>query len=104
MTTFHNGSALTYIAITLIAAGREAEAKRLSTEIISLAEIGKVEPYDMAMFYASSGNKDLALEWLGRASYNNLSMAALRYDALLDPLRADSRFDALLHRRVSMRD
>jgi hypothetical protein len=63
----------------------------------------------MTLLYAARGEKERAFEWLdktlqkgsgGVRSYNRM----IRYDPMLDPLRSDNRFAALLkqHNRGSL--
>ena len=58
-----------------------------------------VPPYAIAQVYIGLGESNLAFEWLDRAFKDrSTSMAYLRVDSSLNPLRADRRFDALLQR------
>src|SRR5262249_29610555 len=68
-----------------------------------LAIAGRADPYNIAVLYGRRGEKDAAFEWFGKAlvmrrewpmSGNDARM--LRFDPMLDPLRSDSRFAALL--------
>ena len=53
----------------------------------------------MATVYAALGDSRSAFEWLDRAlDERSHSIALLRVDPALDPLRRDPRFDALLSR------
>jgi tetratricopeptide (TPR) repeat protein len=97
------GDALAWIATVLVLAGRKSEADSMMAEIIDLAIAGRADPYNIAVLYGRRGEKDAAFEWFGKAlvmgrewpmSGNDARM--LRFDPMLDPLRADSRFAALL--------
>ena len=72
-------------------------------EILQLATTGKADPYHIAALYAARGDKDAAFEWFDRGlrrtsqvPTNGLVLWIIRYDPLLDTLRSDSRFAALL--------
>ena len=58
-----------------------------------------VSPYRIATIYAVLGEKDEAFKWLekGVAEYDG-QMDCLKMDPIVDPLRSDPRFQALLHR------
>jgi tetratricopeptide (TPR) repeat protein len=105
----NKGDALASVATVLVSAGRKPEADRMMPEILQLATIGKADPYEMTLLYAARGEKERAFEWLdktlqkgsgGVRSYNRM----IRYDPMLDPLRSDNRFAALLkqHNRGSL--
>ena len=74
-------------------------------EILELATAGKADPYNVAVLCAARGDKEQGFEWLAKALANRqLMYGIVRYDPLLDPLRSDSRFAALLrqHNRASL--
>jgi DNA-binding winged helix-turn-helix (wHTH) protein/TolB-like protein/Flp pilus assembly protein TadD len=91
------GDVLASIATVLTSAGRRSEADSMMPEILELAKNGKTDPYNIALLYAARGDKEEGFKWLAKALANPLpTSATVRYDALLDPLRSDSRFVALL--------
>jgi TolB-like protein/serine/threonine protein kinase/Flp pilus assembly protein TadD len=99
------GDALAAIATALVSAGRASEADSLMPEILKLAEEGKADPYYIVALYTVRGEKDAAFAWFERAlqsgpqvQTNAKDVRTLRYDPMLDPLRSDSRFAALLRR------
>jgi eukaryotic-like serine/threonine-protein kinase len=105
----NKGDALAWVATVLVSAGRKPEADRMMPEILQLATRGKADPYEMTLLYAARGEKERAFEWLdktlqkgsgGVRSYNRM----IRYDPMLDSLRADSKFAELLkqHNRSSL--
>lgn len=56
-----------------------------------------VSPYYIAQLYALNGEKDQALEWLGKAvASNDSNAAATKVDPALDSLRSDPRFQSYL--------
>ncbi|HEU4566238.1 MAG TPA: tetratricopeptide repeat protein [Gemmatimonadaceae bacterium] len=71
---------------------REIERRRASGEYMPSYEIGKV--------HLALGDREAALEWLGRAvAERSHSRAFLTLDPQLAPLRGDPRFRALMARR-----
>ena len=111
------GDVLASVATALISMGRKSEAESMMPEILRLGTIDKVNPYYITALYGARGDKDAAFDWfdkgLRRASEVRARAAGftkeqesrmIRYEPLLDPLRSDSRFAALLrkHNRGSL--
>jgi DNA-binding winged helix-turn-helix (wHTH) protein/TolB-like protein/tetratricopeptide (TPR) repeat protein len=97
------GDVLASIATVLTSAGRKAEADAMMPEILELAAGGKADPYDVAVLCAARGDREQGFKWLAKALANpRLASGIVRYDPLLDPLRSDGRFVALLqqHKRA----
>jgi len=97
------GDVLASIATVLTSAGRKAEADSMLPEILELAAAGKADPYNVAVLCAARGDKEQGFKWLTKALANpRLASGIVRYDPLLDPLRSDGRFVALLqqHKRA----
>jgi hypothetical protein len=77
---------------------------------LKLAGEGKADPYNIAVLYGARGEKDAAFEWFekvlqgGSGARITGNAGMIRYDPMLDPLRSDSRFAALLrkHNRGSL--
>jgi serine/threonine protein kinase/tetratricopeptide (TPR) repeat protein len=95
------GNALAWVATVLVSAGRESESDSMMPEILQLATIGKVDPYNLAALYGVRGEKIAAFEWFDKAlrknsQTNGNDSRMIRYDPMLDPLRSDSRFAKLL--------
>jgi eukaryotic-like serine/threonine-protein kinase len=78
-------------------AGRRDEALKLLRELKARAERERVPPYAFARIYTVLGDKEQALACL-RKVYDEQSDHLLHIgaDPMLDPLRADPRFKALL--------
>ena len=55
-----------------------------------------VSPDQMAMIYASLGEKEQAFAWLDKAIEARSGMGTVLISAAYDPIRADPRFTALL--------
>jgi len=105
------GDALAWIATVLVSAGRKSEADSMMADIVDLAIAGRADPYNIAVLYGRRGEKDAAFEWFGKALVmgrelptNGNDTRMIRFDPMLDPLRSDSRFAALLrqHDRASL--
>jgi eukaryotic-like serine/threonine-protein kinase len=96
------GDVLASIAAVLVSAGRKSEADSMMPEILKLAAEGKADPYTIAVLYCARGEKNRVFEWFDKSLQGGLSgritgnAGMIRYDPLLDPLRSDSRFAALL--------
>jgi len=110
------GDVLASVATALVSMGRKSETESMMPEILRLATIDKVNPYYIAALYGARGDKNAAFDWfergLRRASevrtgaglVKEQEARMIRYEPLLDPLRSDSRFAALLrkHNRASL--
>ena len=59
-----------------------------------------VRGYLSALIYAGLGDKGKAIDYLKREylNHDNIDPAAIRVDAILDGLRGDPRFEALMER------
>lgn len=97
------GNVLVSIAYVLISAGNKSKADSMMPEILKLAGEGKADPYYVAVLYGARGDKGAAFEWFDKALQrysetrsNGDDSRMIRYDPMLDPLRSDSRFEALL--------
>ena len=56
-------------------------------------------PYQIATIYAGLGDSDRAFEWLEKAfQERSPGLKFLKTEPMLDNLRADKRFDDLVHR------
>ncbi len=65
---------------------------------------GQSAAYQIAEAYAWQGDKDKAFEWLERAyRQQDGGLTAIKYDPLLDNLRSDPRYHALL-RKLNLPD
>jgi TolB-like protein/DNA-binding winged helix-turn-helix (wHTH) protein/Tfp pilus assembly protein PilF len=78
-------------------AGRKQEAMKFFAQLEKI--VGeKGAPYMYARFYGALGDNDKAFEWLEKVNLNKMVQANLKYDAQIDPLRNDPRFDEFLKR------
>jgi TolB-like protein/Tfp pilus assembly protein PilF/tRNA A-37 threonylcarbamoyl transferase component Bud32 len=73
------------------------EAEKILTELEALSEDKYVAPFFMALLYISLDQNDLAFEWLERSfSERDHVIAFLKVEPLLDKIRSDPRYTALL--------
>ncbi|MDB4893059.1 MAG: Serine/threonine-protein kinase PknB [Gemmatimonadetes bacterium] len=93
-----SGVSVAALAYAQARAGRAAAARALLTELTSPG-LRYAPSYEIALVYAALGDSKTAFDWLDRAFRERAhSIALLRVDPALDPLRSDPRFDALLAR------
>jgi TolB-like protein/DNA-binding winged helix-turn-helix (wHTH) protein/Flp pilus assembly protein TadD len=79
--------------------GRRLEAKKELARSLRLSQGKPVSSGAVALTYAAMGDRDQAFSWLERAEAERSSfMTSIKYWPVLDPLRSDPRFSALLHR------
>lgn len=86
------------LARTLALAGDRATAETLLRRLeTSSATGGYVPSYEIAKIHEALGRRDEAFAWLERARVQGShSLALIRVDPQLDPLRSDTRFARLL--------
>jgi tetratricopeptide (TPR) repeat protein len=80
-------------------AGKRAEALEILHELESRSKHQYVSPYLVANLLANMNYKDRAFQYLEKAyAERNPMLAFLRVEPVIDPLRSDPRFQALLRR------
>ena len=93
-----------FVQVLLAAAkaqsGDKDAAVRLLAELEELSQHRYVSSYWRTLLYLSLGNRDEAVRWLEQAAHDGLSMTTIKVDPLLDPLRGDPRFEALVQKVV----
>jgi serine/threonine-protein kinase len=78
-------------------AGRRRQALEALRRVTALANRHWVDPFAFAKVYVGLGDRDQAIEWLRRAARERAqSLVFLKVEPMLDPLRSDPRFQALL--------
>jgi len=87
------------LGYALAVAGRRAEARAVLEGLSQPSPNRYVSPYSVALVHAGLGDRDQALAWLDKA-YDDRSdyMPYLGLEPMLDPLRSDPRFGALVRR------
>jgi len=89
------------LALVYGLAGRKIETQKIISELKESSLHHYVFPTDFAYAYLGLGDKDQALTWLERAyDEQDPSLFYLKMSPLLDPLRSEPRFQALM-RQVS---
>jgi TolB-like protein/Flp pilus assembly protein TadD len=79
--------------------GRAHEAREVLEVLDASSAERYVPPYAIALVHAGLGQREAALEWLGRAyDERDVNLIFLPVDAKWDPYRTDARFEALLAR------
>jgi tetratricopeptide (TPR) repeat protein len=94
-----NGGALAGLAYGYAMAGKNDEALEILDELKTSTRGGLVVPYRVAAVYLALGDKDQAIQWL-RKDYADRGnwMNQLKVDPVMDPLRSDPRFQALMRK------
>ncbi len=86
------------LAHAYASAGRAEQARALLGELTSSRQ-RYIPSYEVALIFTALGRRDDAMAWLERAlNERSHSIAFLRVEPALDPLRSDPRFVALLAR------
>jgi TolB-like protein/Flp pilus assembly protein TadD len=90
------------IAAAKAESGDKDAAMRMLAELEELSRHWNVPAYWCALLYLSLGNRDEAIRWLeqGIADPGSPNIVWIKVDPMLDPLRGDPRFDALVQKIV----
>jgi adenylate cyclase len=98
--TDNNLRARVLLAAAKAQSGDKEVAMQMLAELEELARYGNVHAYWRTVLYLSLGNRDEAIRWLeqGVADHEGLDIAWIKVDPLLDPLRGDPRFEALVQK------
>jgi tetratricopeptide (TPR) repeat protein len=91
-------TAMAALAHAYAVSGDRGEAQKVLGELTQLSGRRYVSAYDVAVVYSGLGEKEQAFRWLERAVGQRDFIVWLKLDPRLEPLRSDSRFDALLRR------
>jgi len=91
--------ALLHLGYAHALAGHDERARKILALLTDRAHEKRVSSYHLSYLYTGLGDKDRAIARLGKACDERApSVAFLRVQPELDPLRSDPRFDALLQR------
>ncbi|MFN2542081.1 MAG: tetratricopeptide repeat protein, partial [Chthoniobacterales bacterium] len=84
-------------------AGDKSAAQRALTEFDKIGPNREVLAYSGALVYLSLNNKEETLHWLEQsfAERDGSNIGYIKVDPLLDPLRGDPRFEALVQKVVA---
>jgi serine/threonine protein kinase/tetratricopeptide (TPR) repeat protein len=84
-------------AHVLAAIGKKDEALRILNGLISNKQIEQITPYEIGVIYSLLDDKTKGFEWLKKAKdVHAVGFSFVKVDPLLDNLRTDPRFEALL--------
>jgi tetratricopeptide (TPR) repeat protein len=84
------------LAHALARAGKKPEAQKMLDTLLQQSLRGYVSAYDIAIVYAGLGKNDDAITWLTKAvGERSMFVVHMRWDARLDGLKDDPRFEAL---------
>ena len=79
--------------------GNREAARQLLRQLLQRSHREYVPPFSMALICVGLGDRQAALDWLDRAYQDHSTlMVYAKTDPLLDPLRSEPRFAALLQR------
>lgn len=83
-------------------AGDKNAALQTLTDLDNISQHREVLAYSRALLHLSLNNKDAALRWLEQsfADRDGSNIGAIKVDPLLDPLRGEPRFEALVQKVV----
>jgi TolB-like protein/DNA-binding winged helix-turn-helix (wHTH) protein/Tfp pilus assembly protein PilF len=96
---FSKVAAMALEGYTLAVSGQRDKAQKILSELKQQSKISYVSPYNIAIIYTGLGEKDQALAWLQKACDERVfPVVFLGVEPLLDDLRSDPRFHALLDR------
>ena len=86
--------------------GEKDAAVRLLAELEELSQHRYVRSYWRALLCLSLGKRDEAIRWLdkGVAGHEGLEIVWIKVDPMLDPLRGDPRFEALVQKVVGAKN
>ena len=85
------------LARAYVAAGKKSEAIELLSDLKKRSNSAYSNAAEIAMIYASLGDTDQAMTWLDKGYEERFNPGVLLRPGF-DPLRADSRFQSLVHR------
>ncbi|WP_050044801.1 tetratricopeptide repeat protein [Bradyrhizobium sp. LTSP849] len=85
------------LAYAYAVSGRKDDAVRIATDMATQGEIYPSAQANVALIYVGLGDRDAALDWLGKAYEARFNPSILLRPAF-DPLRSDARFRDLMHR------
>jgi tetratricopeptide (TPR) repeat protein len=89
--------ALGELAYAYARAGRPEESKRILSELLAKWDVNQGSAVGIAMAYSSLGDPQKAVEWLTKASEENIGyLPFAATDLVFDGIRADSKFKEFL--------
>jgi tetratricopeptide (TPR) repeat protein len=96
---YDNWATLSNVGYAYAVSGQPAKAREVLDALTDLARQRYVSPDCQALGYVGLADRDQAFAWLDKAVEDRSEWPCkFRVDPVLDPLRTDPRFDALLRR------
>jgi TolB-like protein/Tfp pilus assembly protein PilF/class 3 adenylate cyclase len=101
--TDNNLLARVLLAVAKAQSGDKKAAVQVLAELEELSRNRYVSAYSRALLYLSLNNPEEAIRWLeqGFADHEGRPLTWIKVDPLLDPLRGDPRFEALVQKVVA---
>jgi serine/threonine protein kinase/tetratricopeptide (TPR) repeat protein len=83
--------------------GKQNQAREILGQLTEEAKARYVPAYAFAVIYLALGEKDQALDWLGKAArdHDGFYINLIKVEPFLDPLRGDPRFNKLVSKILS---
>jgi adenylate cyclase len=78
--------------------GNTIEAEKILNQLNELSTKRYVPAYSLALVYLGLGNKAETLRWIEKSYEDHADLVYFKVEPLLDPLRGDPRFEALVQR------
>ena len=85
------------LARAYVASGKRSEATQLLSDLKKRSSPSYSNASEIAMIYASLGDRDQAMNWLAKGFEERFNPGVLLRPGF-DPLRSDSRFRSIVHR------
>jgi hypothetical protein len=79
-------------------AGQREEAQKILARLTEEAKSRHVSAYGFALMYLALGNKERAIDELERLYRERAGVFLFKVDAMLDDLRGNPRFEALVQK------
>ncbi len=96
---FKKADATADLAHAYAVSGKPQEARRILAKLIAESRKQYISAYEVALVYMGLGEKDRAMEWLGKSFDEHSSLLIhVRQDPRFQPLHADPRFQDLARR------
>jgi len=88
------------LARAYASSGNTIEAEKILNQLNELSKERYVPAYSIALVYLGLGNKEETFRWIEKSYEDHANLVYFRVEPLLDPLRGDPRFEALLQKVV----
>ena len=86
------------LARAYASSGNTMEAEKILNQLNELSKKRYVPAYSFALVYLGLGNKEETLRWIEKSYQDHANLVYFKVEPLLDPLRGEPRFEALLQK------